>query len=94
MFQKNFQSFNYFYLYTFLKFGNFFTLTSLTYFLIHFSISKLKFLYCFTNLGEMALSPKISSVTRICPSQNFDEPIPIVGINIFLVIFGDTTHSK
>ena len=31
-------------------------------------------------------SPNKSSVTKTCPSQNFDDPIPIVGILSALVI--------
>ena len=42
------------------------------------------------------LSPTKSSVTRICPSQYLEAPIPIVGIEIFFVISLanlSTTHS-
>ena len=33
-----------------------------------------------TNLIFVLFSPNKSSVTKTCPSQNFDDPIPIVGI--------------
>ena len=39
----------------------------------------------------------MSSVTSICPSQNEDEPIPIVGIfNLLVINFADAgdRHSK
>ena len=39
----------------------------------------------------------MSSVTNICPSQNLEDPIPIVGIQSFFVIFlaqWDVKHSN
>ena len=52
--------------------------------------------YFLTNLGQKLLSPIISSVTSIWPSQYLDAPIPIVGTETLLVIFFAklyTTHS-
>ena len=63
---------------------------------MQFSIDLFKFAYCLTNFGEKSLSPVKSSVTRIWPSQYLDAPIPIVGIEIFAVIFFanfSITHS-
>ena len=45
----------------------------------------------------MDLIPNMSSITNTCPSQYFEDPIPIVGIFIFEVISlatSVTTHSK
>ena len=45
----------------------------------------------------IGLSPIKSSNTKICPSQLFDAPIPMVGILIFLVTNLDkdvSTHSN
>jgi len=39
-------------------------------------------LYFLTNLTSIGLSPIKSSNTKICPSQLFEAPIPIVGILI------------
>ncbi len=42
----------------------------------------------FTNFILVSLSPIKSSVTRTCPSQFEEDPIPIVGILIeFVIIF-------
>ena len=56
----------------------------------------LTFEYLFTNFGKKPLSPIMSSVTSICPSQYLDAPIPIVGTEMLYVIFLaklSTTHS-
>ena len=43
--------------------------------------------YFLTNFGENPSNfPKISSETKICPSQTLPAPIPIVGIDICYVI--------
>ena len=57
---------------------------------------ELNFSY-FTNFILLSVSPNKSSVTKIWPSQKFDEPIPIVGTLIDSVISFETffsIHSK
>ena len=64
--------------------------------MIHFSMIFFKLEYCLTNFGKKSLKPIISSVTSIWPSQCLEAPIPIVGIEIFFVIFFakfSITHS-
>ena len=52
--------------------------------------------YFLTNLGQKLLNPIISSLTSICPSQDLDAPMPIVGTETLFVIFYaklSITHS-
>jgi len=42
--------------------------------------------YLLINLGVKLLNPNKSSVTKICPSQCLDAPMPIVGTGIDFVI--------
>ena len=44
------------------------------------------FEYCLTNLAFILFNPIRSSVTKTCPSQYTEAPIPIVGILIVFVI--------
>ena len=57
----------------------------------------LRFAYFFTNLKLVGFRPNKSSVTKTCPSQRDEDPIPIVGtFTDFVIIFAKdySTHSK
>ena len=50
-----------------------------------------------TNFIFDSFNPIKSSITKTCPSQFFDDPIPIVGIfNVLVISFAsvDSIHSK
>ena len=87
------------YLYEFFEDGNFSSLTSLINFFTAFKICFSILTYFFTNLGFFFVELKfsISSITKTWPSQYFDDPMPIVGIDNALVIFFEAAaviHSR
>ena len=65
--------------------------------LAELSIIFLRSTYFFTNLKLFGFKPSKSSVTKTCPSQYAEDPIPIVGTFTELVIFfanDFSTHSN